>query len=172
MSNKSRADALFKEAYKQYYSDIYRFCLSYLLKDRSSVDDTVQETFLVLYNKYLSGEEITYTKAFLMQTAYNFVRKRLREQQRDVLNVSIDEVINIPSQNEDMDEKLSFEEYSRQISEALSDRDAELFRLRYLESQSLEELADTLNISVPAAGTRVFRLRKRLIPILEELLED
>ncbi len=172
MSNKSRADALFKEAYKQYYSDIYRFCLSYLLKDRSSVDDAVQETFLVLYNKYLSGEEITYTKAFLMQTAYNFVRKRLREQQRDVLNVSIDEVINIPSQNEDMDEKLSFEEYSRQISEALSDRDAELFRLRYLENQSLEELAEMLNISVPAAGTRVFRLRKRLIPILEELLKE
>lgn len=172
MSNKSRADAQFKEAYKQYYPDVYRFCLSYLLKDRSSVDDAVQETFIVLYNKYLDGEEIVYTKAFLFKTAYNFVQKRLREQKRDIKNVSIDEIIEIPSQNEDIDERLSFEEYSRQISDALTDRDAELFRLRYIENLSLEELAATLNISISAVGTRVHRLRKRLIPIIEELLKE
>ncbi len=172
MSNKSRADALFKEAYKQYYTDIYRFCLSYLKKDRASVEDTVQETFVVLYKKYLDGEEITYTKAFLMKTAHNLLLKRLREQKRDINNISIDEIIEIPSQNEDIDERLSFEEYSRQISDALSDRDAELFRLRYIENLSLEELAARLQISLSAAGTRVHRLRKRIIPILEDLLKD
>ena len=172
MSNKTRADALFKEAYKQYYTDVYRFCLSYLLKDKTSVDDAVQDTFIVLYNKYLAGEEITYTKAFLFKTAYNFVRKRLRDQKRDSGNVSIDEVIEIPSQDEDIDDRLSFEEYSRQISDALTDRDAELFRLRYMEDKSLEELAEILQISISAAGTRVHRLRKRLIPIIEELSKE
>ena len=172
MSKKSRADALFKETYKQYYSDIYRFCLSYLLKDRSSVDDVVQETFIVLYNKYLEGEEIVYTKAFLLKTAHNFVQKRLREHKRDIKNISLDEIIEIPSQNEDLDERLSFEEYSRQISDALTERDAELFRLRYLENKSLEELAADLNISLSASGTRVHRLRKRLIPIIEKMLKE
>lgn len=171
MSNKSRADAQFKEAYKQYYTDIYRFCLSYLTNDRSSVDDVVQETFIVLYNKFLSGDEITYTKTFLLKTAHNLVLKHLRDRKHDDNNISIDEIIEIPSQNEDLDERLSFEEYSRQISQALSERDAELFRLRYLENKSLEEMAEQLNINVPAVGTRVYRLRKRLILILEELLK-
>ena len=172
MSDKKRADALFKEAYRQYYADVYRFCLSYLSKDKSSVDDVVQETFIVLYNKYLEGEEIVYTKVFLIKTAHNFVRKRLRNNQRDIRNVSIDEIIEIPSQNEELDERLSFEEYSRQISDALSDRDAELFRLRYLENKSLKELAAILNISLSAAGVRVNRLQKRLVSIIEELFKE
>ena len=111
MSNKKRADELFKEAYKQYYTDVYRFCLSYMANDRNSVDDVVQDTFIVLYNKYLAGEEIAYTKAFLFKTAHNFVLKHLRERKRDMNNVSIDEIIEIPSQGEDIDERLSFEEY-------------------------------------------------------------
>lgn len=171
MSDKSRADKLFKEAYKHYYSDIYRFCLSYLTTDSSSVDDIVQETFIVLYNKYLSGEEISYTKTFLLKTAHNLVLKHIRDRKHDNKNISIDEIIEIPSQDEDIDEKLSFEEYSRQISDALTQRDAQLFRLRYLENKTLEEMARELNISQAAVGTRVFRLRKRLILILEELLK-
>ena len=169
---KSRADAQFKEAYKQYYADVYRFCLSYLTDDRETVDDIVQETFIVLYNKYLDGEEVHYTKTFLFKTAHNYILKHIRDKKHDDVNISIDEIIEIPSQNEDMDEKLSFEEYSKQISSALSRRDAELFRLRYIDNKSLEEIAIELNISLTNAGTRVYRLRKRLILILEELLRQ
>ena len=171
MSDKSRADNQFKEAYKNYYSDIYRFCLSYLTNDRSSVEDVVQETFIVLYNKFVSGEEIAYIKAFLLKTAHNLVLKHIRDRKHDDVNISLDEVIEIPSQDEDIDERLSFEEYSRQISDALSVRDAELFRLRYLENKSLEEIAAQLGISPAAAGTRVYRLKNRLMQILEELLK-
>lgn len=172
MSKKEEADRLFKEAYKQYYSDVYRFALSYLIKDRASVDDVVQETFLVLYNKYLKGEEIVYTKAFLLKTANNFIKKRLNEYQKSLTVISIDEIIEIPSQNEDLDERLSFEEYSRQISEALSDRDAELFRLRYIEKYSLEEIAEMQGASISTIGTRVHRLRKRLITIIEDINKE
>ncbi len=171
MSDKNRADELLKDAYKKYYSDVYRFALSYLTKDRESVDDIVQDTFIVLFNKYREGEEVTYIKAFLFKTAYNFIRKKFRELQRDSQNVSIDEITEIPSQSEDIDERLSFEEYSRQISEALSVRDAELFRLRYIEKYSLEEIAKMLDTSVGTVGTRVYRLRKRLIKILSEVLD-
>ena len=97
--------------------------------------------------------------------------KHIRDRKHDDVNISLDEVIEIPSQDEDIDERLSFEEYSRQISDALSVRDAELFRLRYLENKSLEEIAAQLGISPAAAGTRVYRLKNRLMQILEELLK-
>ncbi len=172
MSYKKEADELLKQAYKQYYSDVYRFALSYLMKDRASVDDVVQETFIVLYNKYLDGEEVTYTKAFLFKTADNFIKKKFREIQRNANNISIDEITELPSENEDLDARLSFEEYSRQISEALSDRDAELFRLRYIDRYSLEEISAMLNVSISAVGTRVYRLRQRLIRIIENKLNN
>lgn len=171
LSKKEEADRLFKEAYKAYYTDVYRFALSYLLKDKDSVEDVVQETFLVLYNKYRKGEEIEHIKAFLFKTANNYIKKKLREISRNSKNVSIDEITEIPSQSEDLDERLTFEEYSNQISEALSVRDAELFRLRYIENYSLEEIAASLKISVSAAGTRVYRLRNRLIKIIEDIFE-
>lgn len=168
--NKAYADDMLKQAYKNYYSDVYRFCLSILMNDRESIDDCVQETFIVLYKKYLEGEKVEYVKAFLFKTVQNFVKKRLRENTKTNQYVSLEDVTELVSQNEDMDEKLSFDEYSRQISDALSQRDAELFKLRYIDDYSLEEIAQILNLSISVVGTRLHRLRKRLIIILKEIL--
>ena len=168
--NKSYADDMLKKAYKSYYSDVYRFCLSFLVQDRESIDDCVQEAFIVLYKKYLDGEEIEYVKAFLFKTVENFVKKRLRENTKAKRQVNLDDVAELITQSDDMDERLSFEEYSRQISDALSQRDAQLFKLRYIDRYSLEEIAKMLDTSVSVVGTRTHRLRKRLIKILQEIL--
>lgn len=164
--NKQQADALFKEAYNAYYTSIYRYCLA-KLKDNHSCDDVVQETFLVLYKKLLSGETIEYTRAFLYRTADNFIRKKYSEQKKAQNQVPLEEIITIPSQNEDVDERLTFEEYSRQISAALSEQDAELFSMRYIEELKIEDIADRLQMSVPAVTTRLFRMRNKLREILK-----
>lgn len=170
MSDKKRADELLKDAYGKYYSDVYRFCMSYLTRDTASIDDCVQEAFIVLYKKYLTGEEVTYVKTFLYKTVSNCAKMKLRDIARAQKHISLDEVVEIPTQNEDMTEKLSFDEYSRQISAALSDRDAELFRLRFIEDYSLREIAEMQNTNISTIGTRVNRLQKRLITISRDIL--
>ncbi len=166
--DRKRADALFKKAYERYYTSIYRFCLSRLPNDRSSVDDCVQETFIVLYNKYLDGEEIEYVQAFLFKTANNFVLKQTRQIQKQMNQVSVEEIIHIPSQSEDIDDRLTFEEYSRQISAALNDTDAEIFRLRYVEDSDIKEIAEMTGISIKAAYARLERMRDKIRKILGE----
>ncbi|MFR5875398.1 MAG: RNA polymerase sigma factor [Eubacterium sp.] len=170
MSDKKRADELLKDAYSKYYSDVYRFCMSYLTRDKSSIDDCVQEAFIVLYKKYLSGEDVTYVKTFLYKTVSNCAKMKLRDIAKAQKHVSLDEVIHLPSQNEDMTEKLTFDEYSRQISAALSDQDAELFRLRFIEDYSLKEIAEMQKVNMSTIGTRVNRLHKKLITISKEIL--
>lgn len=170
MSDKKHADELLKEAYSKYYSDVYRFCMSYLTRDTASIDDCVQETFIVLYKKYLAGEEVTYVKTFLYKTVSNCAKMKLRDVAKAQKHISIDEVIQLPSESEDMTEQLSFEEYSRQISAALSERDAELFRLRFIEDYSLREIAEIQNTNISTIGTRVNRLHKKLITISKEIL--
>lgn len=166
--SKKRADELLKQAYSQHYTSIYRFCLSRLKDDRHSVEDCVQETFIVLYNKYLKGEQIEYVSAFLLQTASNFVKKRYAELEKSRKHVDIEEIKHIPSQNEDIDDRLTFEEYSRQISAALNDTDAEIFSLRYIEEFKIEEIAVRMNMSIPAVTTRLSRLRNKLRDLLGE----
>lgn len=159
---KRHADELLSDAYVKYYTMIYRFCLSRLKDDRHSVEDCVQETFIVLYNKYLAGENIEYVSAFLMQTASNFIKKQYAVLEKAKRHVDIEEVRHIPSQDEDIDDRLTFEEYSRQISAALNDTDAEIFSLRYIEEFKIEEVAQRMNMSIPAVTTRLSRMRTKL----------
>lgn len=160
-SRKKLADELFKKAFDENYVSIYRYCLS-KLKNNEMAEDCVQESFLVLYKKYLAGEEIEYVKAFLMKTANNFILKRFDEVKKSQNQVDIEEIINIPSQNEDVDDRLTFEQYSRQISAALSDQDAEMFKLRYINEYKIEEIANMLDMSIPAVTTRLSRIRNKL----------
>lgn len=156
------ANEKLKQAYERHYSYVYKFCLSRLSKDRESAEDCAQEAFLVLYKKYKAGEEIENVLAFLLQTARNFVLKQAREIEKRQNEVDIDDVINIPSQNEDIDERLSFEQYSREISAALSDKEAELFKLRYIDELTVEAIASIVDRPVANIYVELSRIRKKI----------
>ena len=110
---KQIADSKLKADYGKYYASIYKFCLSRLKDDSSYVDDCVQEAFVVLYKRLLSGEEIEYTQAFLYKTASNLIKKRFAQLKREEKNISLEEIREIPSHSVDIDDRLSFEEYSK-----------------------------------------------------------
>ena len=148
-SEKKKADDLLQEGYAKYYTAIYRYALS-RLGDPHKSEDVAQG-------------------AFLYRTADHLVQKQFNRQKRAQNCITLDEVIEIPAQNADPDERLTFEEYSRQISAALSDTDAALFSMRYIEDLKIEDIAARMDMSVPAVTTRLHRLRKKLREILNQL---
>ena len=125
-SEKKKADDLLQEGYAKYYTAIYRYALS-RLGDPHKSEDVAQEAFVVYYKRLRTGEVFTAPRAFLYRTADHLVQKQFDRQKRAQNCITLDEVIEIPAQNADPDERLTFEEYSRQISAALSDTDAALF---------------------------------------------
>lgn len=165
---KNQADVQIKKAYSMYYSNIYRFVLSRLKSDRDSVEDVVQDAFLVLYNKYLQGVEVEFVQAFLMKTADNLIKKKYLELEKQNNQVPIEDIIHIASQNEDIDDRLTFEQYSRQISDALNDKDAEIFSLRYIQEFKIDEIAERMEMTIPAVTTRLSRIRDKLKKLLNE----
>lgn len=167
--NKKTADERLKLAFEEHYVALYRYCLS-VLKSNEMAEDCVQEAFLVLYKKFLDGEEIAYIKAFLMKSARNFALKKCEEIKKSQNTVCIEDIINIPSQSEDVDERLTFEEYSRQISSALSTLDARIFTRRYIDEQKIEDIARELDMSVPAVTTRLSRIRNKLKKLFGDTL--
>ncbi len=161
-SIKKAADSKLKDAYSRYYSTIYKFCFSKLRYDKTYVDDCVQETFIVLYNKLLKGEEIEYTLAYLFKTADNMVKKRIGQLKKQEKEISIDEIKDINNFSVDLDDRLTFEEYSRMISDALNDTEIEIFELRYLQEMKINEIAEMLNLSVTNVTTRLSRIKEKI----------
>ena len=168
VSEKKKADDLLQEGYAKYYTAIYRYALS-RLGDPHKSEDVAQEAFVVYYKRLRTGEIFTAPRAFLYRTADHLVQKQFDRQKRAQNCITLDEVIEIPAQNADPDERLTFEEYSRQISAALSDTDAAMFSMRYIEDLKIEDIAARMNMSVPAVTTRLHRLRKKLREILNQL---
>ena len=164
---KKQADKTLREAYEKYYASIYKFCLSKMKNDSWSVEDCVQEAFLVFYNRLLRGEEFEFVQAFLFKTASNLIKKRYAQLKKQEKDISLEEVKKIPSQSADIDDRLTFEEYSKMISDALSDTDREIFTLRYIEELSITEIANELGLTIKNVSTRLSRMRKRLREIID-----
>ena len=163
---KQLADSKLKSAYSKHYASVYKFCLSRLKDDYSSVEDCVQEAFIVLYNKYLAGEEIEYAHAFLLKTASNIVKKRFAQLAREQKNIDIEDIKEITTHAVDIDDRLSFEEYSKMISDALNDADKEIFSMRYIEELKIEDIAERMGMTVSAVSTRLSRMRNKLRELL------
>ena len=166
-SLKKSADKQLKEAYSRYYSSVYKFCYSKLKDDVTYVEDCVQETYIVLYNKYLQGEEIQFTLAYLYKTASNLVKKRYAQLKKQEKNISIDDIKDVSTYSVDLDDRLTFEEYSKMISDALNDTDKEIFALRYIYEMKIEDIAQRLNLSVSNVSTRLSRIREKLRKIID-----
>ena len=88
--------------------------------------------------------------------------KDLRQLEKQHVVVNINEVIHIPTQSEDIDDRLTFEQYSREISAALSDREAETFKLRYIDELTADAIADIQNRNISAVYTELSRIRQKL----------
>ena len=90
---KSRIDKEFEQYYKQYIEYVKSYCRYRLYDYPDFVEDCVQDTFRVLYEKLSNDVEFEYVKAFLLKTASNFVNLKFREIDKSKnKTVSIDDV--------------------------------------------------------------------------------
>ena len=165
MSEKKRADALLQECYNQYRIKLFNYCLSRLDGSREAADDCVQETFIVFYNKLLDGEEFENPRAFLYRTADNFVK---RQKQKDTVdlkrNVPLDEATDIGVTDEYLSrlDLIDYEEIAKILLNLLTDEEKQIYDLRYIQKQGVEDISEQLGISRPAASMRLMRLRNKI----------
>lgn len=166
MSEKKRADALLQECYGQYRIKLFNYCLSRLDGSREAADDCVQEAFIVFYDKLLEGEQFENPRAFLYRTADNFVKRqkqKVAEEQRR--RVPLEEAADIGVTDNEYTERLAlidYEECAKLLINLLTDEEKQIYDLRYVRRIGVEELAERLGISRPAASMRLMRLRNKI----------
>jgi RNA polymerase sigma factor (sigma-70 family) len=151
-------DQAFEAIYRRHVEDVYHYALA-LLRNPADAEDVTQTTFMNAYRAFRRGDEIQKPQNWLIKIAHNVARTRYARASRRVKEVPL----------EDHVEQLAVPEVDKPnldgVLEALGRlpfNQRAAIVMRELEGRSYAEIADTLNVSISAVETLIFRARKAL----------
>jgi RNA polymerase sigma-70 factor (ECF subfamily) len=164
-------EAAFRELFDRFFPRLYRFALARLNQDREAARDVVQQTFCNAIERLESyrGEAALYT--WFCQICRNVIsdhyRRRQRGEAREVLledqpNVrAILEALAAPADDEP-DTGVWRQQVHRVVEatlDALPGHYGEVLEWKYLDGQSVEEIARRLELGPKAAESLLTRAR-------------
>ena len=148
----------FEALYAHYSRDLYRFAL-YLCGNHAEAEDIASETFVRAWNA--PGEIRAATaKAYLFAIARNYYLERVR---RGARQTELDESMPDTHANPHTDAEYRIE--LRRVLEALQQMpevDRTVLLLRVQEEWSYQEIADAVQLSLPAVKVKIHRARLKL----------
>jgi len=151
-------DLAFEHLYRRYVKDVYRYTLA-VLRNPSDAEDVTQTTFLNAYRAFQRGEQPRKPQHWLIKIAHNACRTRYLRNARRPVEVPLDESLaHVPVPTGD---EMDVEELLAALGE-LPFRQRAALVMRELDGRSYREIAETLEVTVPAVETLIFRARRRL----------
>jgi RNA polymerase sigma-70 factor (ECF subfamily) len=149
----------FRDLYRSYAADIYRFAHS-LSGDRSDAEDITSETFLRAWTR--RGHIRTETlKAYLFAIARNIYleRQRKRKHEADLEDVHPDPA---PGPDRLVESRLALRRVEN-LLKTLPEIDRAVFVLRVQHELPCDEIARVLGLSLANTKVKIHRVRKKLI---------
>jgi RNA polymerase sigma factor (sigma-70 family) len=151
-------DQAFETIYRRHVQDVYHYALA-LLRNPADAEDVTQTTFMNAYRAYKRGDEILKPHNWLIKIAHNVARTRYAHASRRVKEVPLEDHVDQLAVPED--ERPDVEAVLRALGRLPFNQRAAIV-MRELEGRSYVEIADTLDLSVPAVETLIFRARRSL----------
>lgn len=146
-----------------YQDYVFSCCLS-LIRDRHLSEEATQDVFVKAYRFASSFRGDARLKTWLYHIVRSTCYDKLRQQKRrSVLNYK--DVENEGHVMNDGERWVIQEDRKKLIFELLAcldDRSAEVLSLYYIEEKSIEEVAQTLNLTTSNLKVILFRARKKL----------
>lgn len=165
----------------RYASSVYRLAYS-ITSDAREAEEVVQETFLRAF-KHLDRYSLSKGgfKTWVMAIARNQsinVFKSLRRRAARFLDDTFPEDLNpgtadaFFTRHEDAETQLSNKQQHARLEKALTllpERQRTALLLRTQEQMSYEEIASLMSVSVSSVESLIFRARKRLLEVMENV---
>jgi RNA polymerase sigma factor (sigma-70 family) len=153
--------------YNKYSRQLYRYCLA-RLRSPEEAEDAVQNTFIRVHGALAKGVTPRFEAAWLYKIAHNVcltrseinVRRARNEQPTDFAEVELA----APERTDRLD---GLEEALASMPKNLRDP----ILLREWQGLSYAEIADSLDTSVSAVETLIFRARRHLVATLRPLFD-
>jgi RNA polymerase sigma factor (sigma-70 family) len=151
-------DEAFESLYRRYVKDVYHYALA-LLRNPADAEDVTQTTFMNAYRAFSRGDHIEKPQNWLIKIAHNVARTRYAHAARRVKEVPLEDHLDQLAVPES--ERPNVEGVLRALGRLPFNQRAALV-MRELEGRSYGEIADTLNVSVAAVETLIFRARRSM----------
>ena len=157
--NKNIQD-LFEGVFQEYSDVIYRLCL-YKINSEDVAYDLTQETFLRLWNKMSSGQDISKSKQYLYQIARNLIVDHYKTNKALSLDLLEEDGFD-PVSNTVATETLSEVSLIKDVIESLDREFRDVVYMRFVEEMKVKEIAEVLGISENLVSVRINRGKKKL----------
>lgn len=172
--SKATADDKLQQAYGLYGNLLVKYCTVRLKEARSSVDDCVQNTFLIYYKKVLDGENIENPKAFLYRTADNMIKRTVAEYYTNAQRTTeLENADDIPVQEQfNNSNDLDYDYLKELLLSKLSPSEQLLYQQKYVDRLSLKEIGEYYKIAPAAVANRTSRLRTKIKSLVDGVIEE
>jgi RNA polymerase sigma factor (sigma-70 family) len=161
-SRVAEADRSFERLYRTHRRDVYNFVL-HGVRNPADAEDVTQVAFLNAYRALRRGRPPEKPRAWLLTIAQNVARRRFRRRSAQIQEVPLDTELAVAAN--DYDGPTAEEIYA--AFRVLPDKQRSALALRELQGCSYAEIADELDVSIPAVETLIFRARRALRTQLE-----
>jgi RNA polymerase sigma-70 factor (ECF subfamily) len=172
-SNNIRIDneRIFREVYDTYYGRLC-FYAQRFVRDTDDAEDVVQSVFVTLWMKAMRFDTQTALSSFLYISVYNACMNRLKHSAMHSRHThSISEYYGC-EEDEYVSSRIE-DEVLWKVFQAIDCLPAEcgkIFRMSYIESMSIEEVAEALQISTHTVKSQRARAKKLLQDKLKDIL--
>jgi RNA polymerase sigma-70 factor (ECF subfamily) len=148
------------------------FNLTYrMLGNAPEAEDAAQETFLRAWSRLGQYDPEHKFSTWLFSIANHYCIDRLRKRRTVLISIDDNPVLENLHDDEPMPEQETLRhEQSAEIQALLGQLDPDYRTpviLRYWENLSYEEIAATLQLTVPAVKSRLFRARQRMADLMQ-----
>lgn len=158
----------------QMLEDFYGYCYLIVRNGVSiaiteeDVEEIISDTFVAMWKNSKHLPETTSVKAYLAGIAKNKIKNKYRKTE---LNTSLDEFEDcfIDRHNvENITEEKEQEQIILQALQEMKPQEQQIFQLFYYAAKSVQEIAQSLDISSSKVKTTLHRIRKKLKRNLED----
>jgi RNA polymerase sigma factor (sigma-70 family) len=151
-------DRAFELMYEHHVRDVYRYVLA-VLRNPADAEDVTQTTFMNAYRAFKRGERPHKPQNWLITIAHNACRTRAIRTSRRPKEIPLDDVVTQLAVPES--EKPNIRELLKVLGR-LPFNQRTAIAMRELEGRSYQEIAETLDVSVPAVEALLVRARRTL----------
>lgn len=168
MTGDQQAFSKLVEAYQRpVYNLTYR-----MLGNPQEAEDAAQETFLRAYSKLNQYNPDRKFSTWVFSIANNHCIDRLRKRRATYVSIDDNPVLqNLESDSPRPEREAARSEQARELQNLLENLEPEYrtpLILRYWEELSYEEIAQSMDLTVSAVKSRLFRARKQMAEIYEQ----
>jgi RNA polymerase sigma-70 factor (ECF subfamily) len=171
-----RAAARIDALYERHGHELRRFLVS-RLRNRTDVDDCIQETFFNIWRQEIRGMLREDTRGYLFTTAMNVARDICRRgrARREAQQEPLSDYVNSICSTDDADRLLSSRECLRLVESELAKirpSTREVFLLHHVMHMSFDEISRHLGISTRTVEREMARALAHLQSALGETIKE